>query len=363
MKKTYYLAAAAALLAGAVACSDEPSSPAAPSAAPAAVDDAGAAADGSTLKVTAPTPVSPANGATLSDFGVTLRITGSAPKFTSAAVPLAYRFQILRGSTVVDTFRGANALSWSPRSAFESDTEYGWRARAEQGTSVGPWSATWTFRTPEQPRGYNVAGELYDPLYTGETVGSINGSAAFVPGVGLRLNNFTTNVEYVLPRTIESGEMSLLVTGVTTNTEGSKTKIMSMREGRSDITTNDRRFTIEKRGNPAGIIAWRLISHRDQIDTVGAQRVRREFNENRWYLWTASWRNNRFNVTIREDNASGRVIYSFGKPFNGAYDPSPHMAYIGAPVGRGGADDATVPGMVAKQVWISSRPRPAFADK
>ncbi len=361
MKKTYHLAAAVGLLAAAVACSDSSPSPAAPSA-PAAVDDAGAAADGSTLKVTAPTPVSPANGGTLTDFGVTLRITGSAPKFVTTPVPLAYRFEILRGSTVVDSFRGANALSWSPQTAFESNTEYGWRARAEQGTAVGPWSATWTFRTPEQPRGYNVAGELYDPLYTGETIGNINGSAAFVPGVGLRLNGHTSNVEYVLPQTIASGEMSLMVTGVPTNTEGNKTKIMSMREGRSDITTNDRRLTIEKRGNPAGIIAWRLISHRDQIDTVGAQRVKREFNQNRWYLWTASWRNNRFNLTIRENNASGRVIYSFGKPFAGAYDPNPHLAYIGAPVGRGGARDATVPGMIAKQLWISSRPRPAFAD-
>jgi hypothetical protein len=184
-----------------------------------------------------------------------------------------------------------------------------------------------------------------------------------VPGKGLLLNNHTSHVEYVLPQTIDSGEISLMVTNVPTNTEGSKTKIMSMREGRSDITTNDRRFTIEKRGNPPGIIAWRLISHNDQIDTVGAQRVKREFNPNRWYLWTASWRNNRFLLTIREDNASGRVIYSFGKPYRGAYDPNPHLAYIGAPVGRGGASDATVPGMVAKQLWISSRPRPAFANK
>jgi hypothetical protein len=362
MKTTYYLAAAVGVLATAVACSDKSPSPAAPTPAPAAVDGAGAAADGSTLKVTAPTPVSPANGSTLGDFDVTLQITASTWKFAPPE-PLAYRFEVLRGGNVVDSFRGANALSWKPQAALESNTEYGWRARAEQGTAVGPWSPTWTFRTPDQPPGYNVAGELYDPLYTGETIGNINGSAAFVPGQGLRLNGFTSHVEYVLPQTIASGEISLMVTNVETNTEGSKTKIMSMREGRSDITTNDRRFTIEKRGNPPGIIAWRLISHRDQIDTVGAQRVKREFNPNRWYLWTASWRSNRFNLTIREDNANGRVIYSFGKPYNGAYDPSPHLAYIGAPVGRGGSSDATVPGMVAKQLWISNRPRPAFANK
>ena len=51
-----------------------------------------------------------------------------------------------------------------------------------------------------------------------------------------------------------------------------------MTEGDSDITTNDRRFTIEKRGNPAGTVAWRVITSNDQIDTVGAERVVRHFD-------------------------------------------------------------------------------------
>ncbi len=54
------------------------------------------------------------------------------------------------------------------------------------------------------------------------------------------------------------------------NTEGNKTKVMAMTEGDSDITTNDRRFTIEKRGNPAGAVAWRVRTSNDQIDTVRA---------------------------------------------------------------------------------------------
>jgi hypothetical protein len=57
------------------------------------------------------------------------------------------------------------------------------------------------------------------------------------------------------------------------------------------------------------------------------------------------------------------VIYNFGKHYGGLYDPNPHLAYLGSPVGRGGVDDATVPGMVVRQVWLSKRPRPSFADK
>lgn len=363
MFKRFPIAIALGVLALATACSDsKSSSPVAPSTPPAAADGADAAADGSTLKVTAPTLVSPANASRLEDFEITLRLNPATARFVSGSVPLAYRFELIRGGQTVDSFRGA-VTQWAPTHSFESDTEYSWRARAEQGTSFGPWSATWTFRTPEQPRGYNIPGELYDPLYTGDTVGTIFGSADFVPGVGIRLNDFTSNVEYVLPETIREGEISMLVTNTPANTEGGKTKIMSMREGRSDITTNDRRFTIEKRGDPPGTVAFRIITRDSQEETQGAERVQRNFLANKWYLWRASYRGGRFQLEIFEDGAGGDRIYSFGKNFEGFYDPNPHLAYIGSPVGRGGPADATIPGMIAKQVWISNRPRPAFANK
>src|SRR5690606_5996909 len=185
----------------------------------------------------------------------------------------------------------------------------------------------------------------------------------FLPGVGARLENFTSNIEYVLPQTIREGEFSMLVTNTPANTEGGKTKIMSMREGRSDITTNDRRFTIEKRGDPPGIIAFRIITRNSQEETQGRERVSRDFKANQTYLWRATFRGGRFQLEIFEGGANGQRIYSFGKNYEGFYDPDPHLAYVGAPVGRGGPVDASVPGMVARQVWLSSRPRPDFANR
>lgn len=364
MIKRFHAALALGVLALAVACSDnKSSSPVAPTnQTTAAVEGVDAAADGSTLKVTAPVQVSPANGSRLNDFEVTLSVNAATARFTSSTVALAYRFELLRGGTAVDSFRGA-VTSWKPGFQFESNTEYAWRVRAEQGQAFGPWSATWTFRTPEQPEGYNVPGELYDPLYTGKTIGSANGATDFIPGVGIKLLDFTSHVEYVLPQTIPEGEISVMVTNTPANTEGGKTKIMSMREGRSDITTNDRRFTIEKRGDPPGIIAFRVITRESQEETQGSERVQFDFLANKWYLWRASYKAGRFQLEIFEDNANGPRIYSFGKNYEGLYDPDPHLAYIGSPVGRGGPADATVPGMIAKQLWISSRPRPAFANK
>jgi hypothetical protein len=359
MKRTPFLIASAGLLAVAVACSEKSSSPVSPSTTPTAVDT-NVAADGSNLKVPPPTQTSPANGATLEVFDVPLKVDVVTAKFVNTT-SFAYRFQVLQGGNVVRENR-TSSTGWVVPS-LDVNVEYGWRCRAEQGQYFGPWSATWTFKTPDVPQGYLRADEVYDPLNNGKTVGSPAGATSFIPNVGIKLENFTSLVEYRLAQTLTEGQFSMLVTNVPTNTEGEKTKIMSMREGTSDIITNDRRFTIEKRGDPPGTVAWRVITHNDQIDTVGAERVQRNFDPNKVYLWQATWGNNVFNLLIREGGANGKVIYNFGKRYNGEYDPHPHMAYLGAPVGRSGPASATVPGMVVRQVWLSRRPRPSFADK
>lgn len=361
MSKKVYLVVAVGLLATAVGCSEKSPSPAAPSSATPTVDGTGAAADGSTLKVTAPVQTSPANGSTIEQFEATLKVNPATALFSSTS-QFAYKFQLLVDGTVVREFRTSFFTEWKVTD-LDVNVTYGWRVRAELATYFGPWSPTWTFKTPDIPEGYIAGGEVYDPLWTGKTVGDINGSVQFIKDVGAKLVAHTSHIEYALPQTVDDGEFSMLVTNVPTNTEGGKTKIMAMREGRFDLTTNDRRFTIEKRGDPAGAVAWRVITSRDQIDTVGAERVIREFSASKWYLWTARWGGGRFNLTIREGGASGNVIYNFGKSYSGAYDPNPHLAYVGAPLGRAGANDATVPGMTVKQVWLSNRDRPDFANK
>ena len=361
MVRTLTVAIATALLAVTLACNggDEPISPASPSVGPPTESDA--AADGSTLKVTAPGPVSPANGAELEEFDVELRVNPAVPKFTTG-VALTYRFQLLEGTAVIRQSPSTSKPSWS-LTELENDKTYGWRARAEHGEAFGPWSEVRTFRTPDQPEAYSIPGELYDPLLNGESVGNIIGSTTFVPGKGIRLNNQMARIKYVLRRTVRSGELSMIVSGLRTNTEGNKTKIMAMAEGDADITTNDRRMTVEKRGDPAGIIAWRFISYLDAVDTVGGERVVREFNPNRDYLWVASWRNQFFKVSIFEGGPGGKLIYNFGKHFDGPYDPSPHHAWAGGPPGRVGAKSGSVDGMVVRQVYLGERPRPAFANR
>ena len=312
MNKKAYLIAACGLLATVLACSDKSSSPAAPTPVTSGTgSSAPATADGSTLKVPPPTPVSPANGATTEDFNIVLKVNPVTAKFADVST-FAYRFQILLNNQVVKEFRTSTTTQWTVTD-LENNTTYTWHARAESGTFFGPWSDPWTFKTPEIPEGYINGGELYDPLYNGKTVGQPVGAVTFIPGVGVKLENLTSYIEYRLPQTVVGGEFSILVTNMIFNTEGNKTKVMAMTEGDSDITTNDRRFTIEKRGNPAGAVAWRVKTSNDQIDTVGAERVVKHFDPSHTYFWKAVWGGNRFNLTIKDGGANGNSFYNFGK--------------------------------------------------
>ena len=149
------------------------------------------------------------------------------------------------------------------RSGLQPTTRYWWRARATQGGTAGPWSTAARFRSKVE--GYLRAGELYDLLANGETVGAARG-VTFVPG-GIRFEALDSLITYLLPQTLTSGEFSAKVSGITTNSPGDRTKILSMQEGQSDITDNRFRATVEKRFS--GEVSFRFISG-DALNPVNA---------------------------------------------------------------------------------------------
>ena len=329
---------------------------------------ASAAADGTTLKATAPTPQSPANGQQPSSLDVVLTLANSTTKYADG-IAATYRIQVLNaaGTLAYEVANlaagGAGVTAHTITASLEGDRPYSWRARAEHDGAIGPWSGTANFVAPAST-GYIRGNELYDPLVNGKTVGSMVGPLTFIPGVGLKFESQEGYVAYQLPQTLTEGEFSLLVTGMPANTKGTKTKLFAMAEGFDDIVTNNRRMTIEKRGDPAGFVAWRFITHGDQVDTEGAEREYVDFKENLTYFFQATWRNNRFGLVIKEGGVDGRQIYNKSKGFVGrAYDPNPHVIYLGAPAGRTGVDGASVDRAIIRQVWVSGRARPNFASK
>jgi hypothetical protein len=235
--------------------------------------------------------------------------------------------------------------------------------RAEYQGNTGPYSTLASFIAP-RPKGYINGSELYDPLTDGTTVGRIHGPVTFIPNVGARLESFDSWISYELPVPLQNGEYSALMTGMDTNTEGNKTRVIAMAEGYGDVSDNPARMTVEKRGdNPPGAIAWRFITSNDQIDTIGEERVVREFDAGQVYFWEADWRNNYFNVMIRIGGVTGPIHYNFGKRYGGFYRPEQHVIYAGGGPARGGPESQTVPGMIIRQIWVSERPRPSWANQ
>lgn len=145
----------ALMLGGAVACSNSPSNPLAPSAA--AGGSVSAVPDGApALKVSAPGSPTPAAGMELENNSAPVLSVGNATTKFAGNVQLQTRFQLLEDTTLIAeplVAAGQDGRSdWQYGEDLEYSTTYRWRARAELADVYGPWSSMWEFRTPEPPR-------------------------------------------------------------------------------------------------------------------------------------------------------------------------------------------------------------------
>jgi hypothetical protein len=109
--------------------------------------------DGSTLKVTAPTPLSPVGDQKLTSTDVTLSASGATGTY-GAAGTLQYRFQVLDpGNTTVQDSGLMASPNFPVTAKLQANTRYTWRVRAESQGGVGPWSTSGSFvtQTPAPP--------------------------------------------------------------------------------------------------------------------------------------------------------------------------------------------------------------------
>jgi hypothetical protein len=363
MIRKVLMCTAAAVLATAVACSKSSTNPTSPSTA--VPSDAGAAADGSTLKATTPGIVSPSGGTQVTD-PIVLTGTKSNGKFGDIAP--SYQFQVRSGSTVIYDSgvtggggSGNNVVHTVPSSALTADTDYTWRLRAVFQGQNGSWSSDGAFKSPV---GAFIRGnEVRDPLTIGRTVGEIRGPVQFGPN-GLTLIAHESHVLYRLPVTLQAGQFSMLILGADEGSEGDKSKVFAMQEGpdEANVTTDDYRMTAELRGanySAPGSITCRIIAG-DGVSRDCA-RVQKSFDRARWYFWSFSWQTGTARLTVRQDSETGPVLYDnqIGTGTH-PYRPEQHFLYLGVPAGRAGLIDATLPGGTYKNVYVGPGPRPTF---
>ena len=114
------------------------------------IADASLNPDGSNLKVSAPTNLSPTGNVQVDTVRPELSFTGASGRFQS--VGLQHELQIVNANDqVVYSVENATSPHTVPSDLAYNDT-YWWRVRARLGTQFGPWSNYGQFRTPEPPR-------------------------------------------------------------------------------------------------------------------------------------------------------------------------------------------------------------------
>ena len=355
------------------ACSkNEPLSPASPSP--------------SGPKLTAPTPDSPAEAAGVNSLRPTFVVrNGSSDQggtrlyefqvsdsssFPQAAALSTFRaYAVLAHQTGVPEGSGGST-SYTPDFDLQPTTRLFWRARMVQGATPSDWSVTRSFTTPIM--GYNRAGELYDPLVYGSTIGTPVGSTTFIPGRGIRLNDGNAYVRYQLQTPIGTGEFSMEIEGLSPNGPGPKLKVFSMSDGTGDVYRSQYLMVAQYRGlggNPDNCIAFKMIlgdpTYKLEPDLGTRFAAVMDLNPNQTYFWKATWGN--FLRLFVTEGVNGRAIYNTGisitdlgfSPTTATYNPSPHFAYLGANNGPFGEEDGSFPGAVYRNVWIGRGPKPA----
>jgi hypothetical protein len=279
--------------------------------------------------------------------------------FSAAAGGFVSPFAVVVNKMVPE---GIGKTGFTVDQDLQPTTKFYWRVRMVQGATTSEWSSTRSFKS--KLVGYLKAGELYDPLIHGETVGQIVGNVTLIPGRGAKLEDKLSYIKYLLPQTVQTGEFSMEVEGLAANGPGDKAKVFGMQEGQDDFITNRYRVDAQYRGVtgvPPNCIQWRAMfggdDHRIEPDT--ATRLASVFllEGTRTYYWKATW-DHGFRLEVFEDGPAGRLFYNQWAETSATYNPTPHYAYVGAPVGRSGSEAATIPGTIYRNVWLSNRPRP-----
>ena len=155
----------------------------------------------------APALVTPATGATLDNRNPTLTVSN----VSGASASTTYHFQVANDSGFTSLVaeargiaQGASQTSWQVTTTLANEN-YFWRARAEDGSSSGPFAQPAEFQVNAPGFGSpNPIGGLliYDPLTNGMTVGE-QGGGEFTPQ-GWQVKTRSDFIRYVVP-TLEAG--------------------------------------------------------------------------------------------------------------------------------------------------------------
>jgi len=308
---------ACALATSVLACSSaNPATPVAPS-----TSGPSTAADGSTLKVTAPAAVSPANDQKLTSSIVDLTARGSALQFASATpVALQYRFQVFNaGGTLVEDALVSDT-TYRVTGNLEPNQRHTWKVRAEAQGQAGPFSSAASFIT-EDPAIVN------DPLTDGTTKGRRIGGQ-FIPGQGWQSLSLTDGIDYDVAAGCADCRLEFDVTNFG-GQEGlpyfkdlkwvSMADVSAFNDFGSFRNTPWKMHLVQRADYPTGMeIVWRNGGVNDQGGDPGDHRIKListpiDFHSSNNYHFQLDWGFGGYNIAVNGVNV---MSDGWGRPYN-----------------------------------------------
>lgn len=335
-------------------------------------DDSGGAPTGPGQALSPPAIESPADNQQVNNVRPILVAKNGA---STQAGARTYDFQVSDNAGFTSTlFSKQNVAEGPGTTSVQVDvnlpppTTYYWRARTTQGGASSDWvSARFTTREGS----YLRAGELLDLLTDGTTVGERVGATTFVAGRGLRIEDANSYVRYQLPSTVAAGEFSMEVEGLAPDGPAGKQAIFSMAEGTGPITGNPFEMFAQYRGSPGNPdncitfkAVWGSTAYKLEFDFARRSSAVHRLNPSTTYFWQGKWTRTAFRLTVRQGGIGGTAIYdrTITAPGGGPYAPNPHVAYIGSNSGARGTDDGSYAGMIVRNVWLGTGPRPSGTE-
>lgn len=339
-----------AVIGTAIACDRTSSAPTSPTTV--AAGTSAAAADGSTLKVNAPTAQSPINDARIQGGNLpTLSVSASTAKYGGILPTMQYHFQVFDAAGNLFSEAVSASTSWIVTKQTDFDKRYTWWARAESGTSVGPWSSKASFLSPNG--GYISGSSVYDPLTNGQTVGIMHGGH-LVPGQGWQADSVNDGLDYPIA-TCNSCKLEFDITNQGNGLGNpADLKWLQMGDGTSFnnfsvFRDNIWKMHLEQRGDGDGSamkIIWRNGANgpgQDPGDHVDLEPPSKsggpEWHEAWVYHFVFEWWPDGFQVSIGANGGAQKIWFqdSFRQP----YAPPNHTFSLGCRT-RGETEENTI---------------------
>ncbi|HSL21576.1 MAG TPA: hypothetical protein VK886_08570 [Vicinamibacterales bacterium] len=297
--------------------------------------------DTNSANITAPTPESPTNDQMLDTIRPTLRVANATSSGSGART---YEFQIsdsegfaqAPGAPVAPQpltialsgiAEGSDGkTSFSPQADLLPVTRYYWRARALQGSSVGPWSTTARFRTKVES--FKSGNRVFDILTNGMSVADENSNVSLIAEGG-KLNAENAYLMYRLS-SLQEGEISFIGWRVKPDKGG---KILTMQDGTGDFDSNPHRVRVEKRTNrDGGNITFQFGGNTVESGGVG-------WVDNTDYYFKVEWRGGTARLRVYEGfNDLGSPFLELSTSYTAPYGAAAPSVIIGSRNGDTCAD-------------------------